>query len=240
MSAPDTLLELQQLDLQLLKCASSLKAMPQTKRLQTIDSAAKKVASELTGIVGQRKDLEMEVSETEAALAHYRDKATEVQAAAEEGTHTHRELRDFEQQLTSLAKHVEKAEFTLGPLRDRLERLQRAEKNAQATGRRLADERTATQESLDRDSAELRAEIVKLSHRRERAAAELPADLLERYEAARRRFKGLAVERLRGNVPSICRVTLQASQFHDLSHGPEVAECPYCHRILITSEEGQS
>ena len=42
-----------------------------------------------------------------------------------------------------------------------------------------------------------------------------------------------------GNVPSVCRVKLQPSLFHDLAHGDEITECPYCHRILITSEEGQ-
>ena len=49
-----------------------------------------------------------------------------------------------------------------------------------------------------------------------------------------------AVERLAGNVPSVCRVKLQPSSFHDLAHGDEITECPYCHRILITSEEGQA
>ena len=75
---------------------------------------------------------------------------------------------------------------------------------------------------------------------RDELAARLPSGLLERYEAARRRFKGLAVERLRGNVPSVCRVSLQPSQFHDLAQGDEITECPYCHRILITSEEDQA
>ena len=240
MSEPTTLLELQEIDLELLKHASALSAMPQGKRLKTIDLAARKVRSELTSIVGQRKDVEMEIAEKTAALEHYHEKTAEVQALADAGQHTHREVRDIEQQLTSLAKHIEKAEYTLVPLRERLERLERAERNAEKTERRLADERAATEESLAADSSELRSRIVTLSKRRDEAAASLDEGLLERYEAARKRFKGLAVEVLRGNVPSVCRVSLQPSQFHDLSRGPEVAECPYCHRILITSEGVES
>ena len=234
MSEPTTLLELQEIDLELLKHASALSAMPQGKRLKTIDLAARKVRSELTSIVGQRKDVEMEIAEKTAALEHYHEKT------ADAGQHTHREVRDIEQQLTSLAKHIEKAEYTLVPLRERLERLERAERNAEKTERRLADERAATEESLAADSSELRSRIVALSKRRDEAAASLDEGLLERYEAARKRFKGLGVEVLRGNVPSVCRVSLQPSQFHDLSRGPEVAECPYCHRILITSEGVES
>lgn len=239
MTQPAALMRLQELDLELLKHASTLSAMPQRKRLATIELAARKVASELKGIVGQRKDAETDVADAEEALAHYRAKTAEVQAAADAGEHTHREISSFEQQLTSLAKRIEKSEFTLGPLREHLERLERAEKNARLMAERLEAERTSTQADLEDATRELRARIVELSRERDEVAGELSAELLKRYEVARKRFKGLAVERLRGNVPSVCRVSLQPSQFHDLAQGDEITECPYCHRILITSEEGQ-
>ena len=237
MTVADTLVRLQEVDLELLKHASTLSAMPQRKRLQTIELAARKVATELKGIVGQRKDAETEIADAEEALAHYHEKTVEVQAAADAGEHTHREIRDFEQQLTSLAKRIEKSEYTLRPLREQLERLERAERNARATSERLEAERTATEAALADGSSSLRAEIVRLSNERSDLAGRLAPELLERYEVARKRFKGLAVERLHGNVPSVCRVKLQPSQFHDLSQSEEITECPYCHRILITSEE---
>ena len=62
--------------------------MPQRKRLETIELAARKVASELTGIVGRRKDVQTEIADAEEALAHYREKTAEVQAAADAGEHT--------------------------------------------------------------------------------------------------------------------------------------------------------
>lgn len=240
MTEATALLDLQDVDLRLLRLASSLASLPQQKRLKTIELARKKVASELSGIVGQRKDAEMEIADLRAALDGYRDKAAEVQAEADASAHTHREIMDFERQLTSLAKHIEKSEFALGPARERLGRLERAERNARLTSERLDAERETTQASLDADSRSLRSEIVELSRERERLAAGVSAEHLASYERARKRFGGLAVERLRGNVPSICRVKLQPSQFHDLAHGDEVTECPYCHRILVTSEEAES
>ena len=237
MTEASALMKLQELDLELLKCASALASMPQQARLKTIALAAKKVKSELTGIVGQRKDVELEIEDVRANLAHYHEKTAEVQAKADAGAYTHREVKDIEQQLTSLAKHIEKAEFTLGPLGEKLERLERAEKNARLTAEKIDREREATEESLARDTSELRSRIVELSRERERVARKVLPEHLSVYEVARKRFKGLAVERLRGNVPSVCRVKLQPSQFHDLAHGEEITECPYCHRILITSEE---
>lgn len=237
MTEASALMKLQEIDLELLKCASTLASMPQQARLKTIALAAKKVRSELTSIVGQRKDAELEIADVEASLAHYHEKTAEVQATADSGAFTHREVRDIEQQLTSLAKHIEKAEFTLGPLRERLERFERAERNAHLTAEKIEAERKATEESLTHDSAELRARIVELSRERDRVAGGISAEHLASYETARKRFRGLGVERLRGNVPSVCRVKLQPSSFHDLAQGEEITECPYCHRILITSEE---
>ena len=237
MTEATALLALQDLDLRLLKLASQLSSMPQQEMLRKIDQLSKRISSEITRIMGQRKDAQMEIEEIEAALAHYREKTAEVQALADAGEHTHREIRDFEQQLTSLAKRIEKCEFQLGPLTERLGRLERAEKNARRTAERLEQERAATEASLAEGSASLRARIVELTRERERAAQGISAEHLAAYEKARKRFKGLAVERLAGNVPSVCRVKLQPSSFHDLAHGDEITECPYCHRMLITSEE---
>ena len=237
MNEATALTRLQELDLELLRLASTLASMPQQRRIKTIERAQRKVASELLAIVGQRKDAELEIADEQGRLAHYREKTAEVQAAAEAGELSHRQLRDFEQQLTSLAKHIEKSEFTLRPLRERLERTELAERNARRTEQSLADELAAARASLERDSADLRARIVELSRERGEVASRLSEAHLAAYEAARKRFKGLAVERLNGNVPSVCRVRLQPSQFHDLAHGEEITECPYCHRMLITSQE---
>ena len=234
MSEASALLALQDLDVRLLRLASALSKMPQQSRLKAIALARKKVASELTGIVGRRKDAELEVEETEGDLRYYRDKDARIRGDAEGRSCTHRELKDIEQQLTGLAKRIEKCEYALGPLRDSLGRLERAEAGARSTLERLDSERAREQESLDAGSSDVRAQIVELTRQREAVASELSAGTLRSYEAARARFGGLGVERLRGNVPSVCRVKLQPSQFSDVSHAGPVTECPYCHRILVT------
>ena len=71
MTVASDLMKLQDLDLELLKCASSLASMPQQARLKTIGLAAKKVRSELTSIVGQRKDAELELADTRAERYYF-------------------------------------------------------------------------------------------------------------------------------------------------------------------------
>ena len=230
------LVELQDLDLRLLRHAATLKAMPEERKLETIALARKKVAGELTKIVGRRKDLEIEIGDVEGDLAHYREVTDRVQTEAATRQQDYREVRDLEAQLTSLAKRIEKCEFTLKGLRADLEKLLTAERNANLTLARLDQEREATQAAFDRSSSDVKAQIRTLAAERDATAKRITPEVMARYEQARRRFKGLAVETLKGNVPSVCRVKLQPSSFSDLMHGPVVTECPYCRRMLVTVE----
>lgn len=102
----EALLRLQQIDLELMRDSRRLKAMPQQKRIQAADAAKRKVAGELTKIVGQRKDAELELQDAEADHEHLMQKTDEVKALAQEGDY--RQASSIEQQLTSLAKKMEK------------------------------------------------------------------------------------------------------------------------------------
>ena len=232
MKESQALLRLQEIDLQLLRLKRQLSAMPQQKKLQAIAQAKRKLQGELASIVGQRKDSEMDVEDSEAAHDKFVVLMDEVKAQAAERQADYRQLTDLEAQLTSLAKRLEKIEFTHGEKVELRDRLRKAERNARGVMARL-DEEAASQ----RASADLMAEVRKLAAERKSVVADLSGEVLARYEAASRRFGGLAVERLAGNLPSVCRVKLQPSQFSDLRRaGAEVTECPYCHRMLVTED----
>ena len=129
MSESTALLRLQEIDLALLKDASTLAGMPQQAKLKTIAAARKKVEGQITKILGQRKDAQLELDDLKDALQHYKDVTAEVQAEAVEGTKTHREVRDIELSLTHLAKQIEKTEFELPVRQEALDKLVLAEKN---------------------------------------------------------------------------------------------------------------
>lgn len=235
MSESEALIRLQETDLKLMRLRARLAAMPQVQKLATIDRARKKLASELTTIVGRRKDAQMELEDNEHQHQDVVDRTAEVKREADERQASFRATRDLEAHLSALAKRQEKLEFRYLELAGTLERLEKAEHTAQALGERLAAERTAQEDSFHRESADLRAELRVLETERTATVAEISEENMARYTAASKRFEGLAVERLSGNMPSICRVKLQPADFGDLMRGPEIGECPYCHRILITA-----
>ena len=233
-NAPQALLALQDIDLELMRINAQLKAMPQQKKLDAIDAAKRNLQGRLTSIVGQRKDAEMELEDNEAAQRKTTARVEEVQGEAQDRASDYRGIRDLEAHLTALAKQLEKLEYKHGELEENLERLLRLEQNALGLLEKLEAERVGQQQSFDQASADLMARVRMLAAERRKALAELPDEVQRDYDRAAKRFGGLAVERLRGNMPSTCRVKLQQGIYNELLRGPLITTCPYCHRMLVT------
>lgn len=238
MSDASSLVRLQEVDLQLIRLRKTLSAMPQQEKLRAISLAKKKLAGQLKQIVGQRKDVEMELADNESDHEEVVNKTLEVRERVTERVQGYRQIQDLEAQLTSLAKRQEKLEFTHLDIAARLERLQKAEQNARDLAEKLLAEEQTQTESYERNSSDLQARVRVLEQERAALVASLPPEVVETYDASVKRFGGLAVETLSSNVPSICRVKLQPAIFQKLQKGPRITECPYCHRMLVVMEVG--
>ena len=230
------LLRLQEIDLDLMRAKVQLEAMPQAAKLISAAQAKKKLASELKRAIGARKDIEIDIADLQDQHAAYEQERLEVKASIDESSRTYKEVQALDAKLSSLAKKLEKIEFNLGPLLDKLEAAKASEDKLRAIAARLLAEEESLKKSFSEDSADIQVRIADLNAERVSVVSEIPEDIIARYDAASKRFGGLAVERLHGNVPSTCRVKLQEEAFRKLSRGPVISECPYCHRILVVEE----
>lgn len=236
MSEASALLRLQEIDLELMRAKKNAEALPQRQKVAAARAAAKKVAGELTKIVGQRKDLEIELADLEDSKKFFSEKVTEIQSGSY--NQDFRSAQDMEFNLATLAKKLEKCDYDTEHLLPRLETVERAEKNARALADKLEREEAAQLASFKQAMDKITAQVKSLAAERERIVASLPGSLVTSYEAARKRFGGVAVETLVGNRPSACRVALQPSSFTDIRRsGAEVTTCPYCKRILVVSNK---
>lgn len=236
MSEASELLRLQEIDLELMRTKKTAEALPQRQKVAAARAAAKKIAGELTKIVGQRKDLEIELADLDDSKRFFSEKVTEIQ----DGTYNQdfRSAQDMEYNLATLAKKIEKCDYDTEHLLPRLETVERAEKNARALAEKLEREEAAQVASFKQAMDKITEQVKALASEHERIVADLPASIVTSYEAARKRFGGVAVETLVGNRPSACRVALQPSSFTDIRRsGAEVTTCPYCKRILVVTNE---
>ncbi len=226
MSIGSTLLTLQELDLSLERDRAELADMPEIKELARKRRAYVKLKSELTKLTALRKDIETDLSDLDEDEKFCNAAIEQAQNDMNDPSNFHA-VRDFELQLAGIAKRMDKISYS------RTERLAALEE-AVAKERQAADyiarfEKTVVNETrAARDrAAEIQKSIDSAAARREAVLNTMSPELKECYEKASKRFKGLFVERLEGNVPSVCRTSLQPARREAVLNtmSPELKEC---------------
>lgn len=238
MTDGSTLLKLQELDLALERDRAALADMPELKELARKRKAYLKLKSEMNKLVALRKDIETELEDLDEDERFCNAAIEQAQTEMSDPANYHA-VQDFENQLAGISKRLDKIAFARKDAFARLEgALEKERYAAEYIAKFEATVVSETRAARER-AGELQNSIEVSSARREALLNGMSAQLTAQYEAASKRFKGLFVERLEGNVPSVCRTALQPSSMDQLAHADELAECPYCHRILVLGSEDE-
>ncbi len=194
-----------------------------------IDRELATLTEQLAELSRAQKRLEDEVAIVETKAAAETKKLNsgsitaprEIQALSDEIDALGRRQRALEDDELEL---MEKAE----PLSADVDRLGAERGTAAAEAERLTAAITEQQQAIDAEAAGIRAE-------RDAAAADIPADLLARYEKLRAKLDGVAVARLQGDLCLGCHVSLPAMEVDAIRHAPEgtVLTHEECGRILV-------
>lgn len=232
----EALLRLQEVDLEIIRHKRMLASLPQQEKIHTIKRAARSLASQLTKLKGERKDVEMELADNRATYDHMHEVLDQVTKEASQTT-DFRELTSYEQQLTHLARRIDRLDFDKIALDKRLSKLRNGEAKAQTIAKNLQTEAQTQLDEYTNATSEHNDAIAALEQEREELCHRIQPGLLAQYTKAAKRFKGLAVETLFGNNPSVCRVALQPSSYADIrARKSEITTCPYCHRMLVVRD----
>lgn len=232
MTAAQTLLKLQELDLAIDRNEASLRDLPELRELARKRSAYQKLKTECARQMGIRKDIESEVEDLLADRKKTEDDVTLAQEDAQR-LKDYSQIQELEVELSDLAKKLDKIAHTLADkdselaeARDREEKLgayiAKYEQSLLEDARKTKETVTAIRSEIERDGRE-----------RARLASEIDQDLLAHYEESRTAHRGIGVEVLNGGTPSACRMALTEASLDDLSRSGEIASCPYCGRILV-------
>lgn len=229
------LLKLQELDLECARAEKSLNELPILAELAKKRATYVRLKSEATKLLARRKDAQIAVDDLNEAERAAHDEIAAAQAA-EIDSSDYRQVQDLEVKLSLLAKRLDKIAYDRPAAEDALKAAQDKEGQLLDYIKRFEASVVADTKSAREQATELKAKIAGIEQERDRVARRLPEDALERYGKASQRFKGIAVERLEGHVPSVCRTALQPASMDQLRRAIDIAECPYCHRILVVNE----
>lgn len=232
------LLELQALDLDIERAKQELAELPALKELAKKRKSHARLKAEAVKLMAQRKDAETDIADLDAEERACNEGVAAAQARPLDSSDYH-QVQALEDELSTFAKRLDKAAHLRTDAQKRLDAARERERQVNDYIKRFEQSILSDAQAARDEATSIQERIAASGKDRERLAASLPALTLERYAVASKRFHGLAVESLEGSVPSVCRTTLQQASLDQLrrSQSDGVAECPYCHRIIVLNAE---
>jgi predicted nucleic acid-binding Zn-ribbon protein len=230
------LLELQDHDTRIDQLRHRRATLPARAELAKVEADRAALDARSNEVRARRDELGGQQSTLEDQIESSKKRRDELQRRLYGGTvAAARELQAMDEEVRHLNRHISDLEDRELEVMEALEpvdgELQAADVEGDALDTRAAGLRAeiaAAEEELD---AEIAGELAP----RQPLAAELPADLLRRYEALRTKLGGTGAARLVGNSCTGCHLTLPAMEVDRIKKAPPdaVITCDNCGRILV-------
>jgi hypothetical protein len=232
MQTAKDLLELQQVDLAILRDRKAIEAIPQMAQIHEVRAKLKELARRTTKITGMLKDQRIEAEDNEGRRATLTRHVEEVKLDSAT-TDDFRHIQANNAQLDNLAKRLEKVDFNQQKVLAEIERLEGVMAQAAEIKARLDAREAELTEQFRETAADLKEDLRQLVARREALHERIPAELLSAYEESCAQHGQLGVAELQDGICTACRVEMQRSQIDLLRAGDDIATCPVCGRMLV-------
>ncbi len=225
---------LQQVDSELKTLRARLEGIPE--RIAGLKKAAADLRSGLesarTGIVEHRKQYKL--AEVELRNAEEKINSYSVQLYSAK---TNEQYKAFLKEIETQKKLKSEIEDRMILLMEETEEL---DKQARAAEKRLAEVEADTARKvamLEAEEKEVRAAVAERETLRERLIAELPADILRRYERIHASKAGVAVSVIRKDRCSGCLSPIPPQRIVEIERADRLYICEACGRIIITGRD---
>ncbi len=230
----DLLLELQATDHRVRKARHQLDELPEQQLLEEalaragiLEREHDDVRVELERASARQRQLEREVE----VLTQRRDAE---RARLYDGTVGNaREMKAVEAEIETTIRRIDEHEELLLEVLEAVEALETRAADLVVAGEQVRSRATDLEQERDEAAKHVLAELGELEADRDRRAAQLPAELLTRYEVAAARAGGTGVGKLVDNACTACRLTMSRADVGELLAGPPLTTCPQCHRLLV-------
>ena len=224
------LIKLQEIDLKILAIDKAKEEFPESLKKAEEALAQKKkeyeaLEHEIEELQFKRRKFEEELEQEYQRLKKSQARLMEVKAQ--------REYQALLKEIEEIKKANKQREEELIQMMERVEALnQEKEKLGEEIAeleKKVAEERA----KYEAKRAELDKEREAIWQERENIAAQIPANLLKRYEFVKSRRNGLAVVPVMNAICDGCHMNIPPQLYNELQRDDRIYECPICQRIIF-------
>lgn len=232
MTESQTLYQLSKLDRELARAKNALENIPEAA--QIVECRAKR--KELKAKQDQVFELTDDVNEKLAKFDEEETKLIEKLKDLQETLDTSADYRvtsKVTRDMEGLVKRQETISQQTDALLERQMKIDHLAAQVSDMLQKLDHKEHHLTEDFKEKGAKAKSLVDQLQERVDAATAELPADLVRRYEKLKREKGGIAIAHFEGSHCSACHTEFMTGSLAKLKNGPEIGECPNCHRIFL-------
>ncbi len=238
MSEATNLLELQSVDLEIIRATKRLDELPEKSVILEARAKQREANALHTKAEVLVRKLESEVKARQDELALLKDKIDSEQRKVMETT-DHRAVQSITREMDGLRRRCDKLEMESLQYMERVEKAQaQVAAIAEHVGK-LQEREAAYVARYQQVGGGIQKEIATLERKRKKLAAGVDPTLLARYESVRDSRGGIGVGELDGVMCTACRMELPAERIKELLEGDQVGTCPHCRRIIVVHKDAE-
>lgn len=230
------LLDLQERDTQILRSKRELDELPEVKSIMDCRAKRKEIKGKQDQVVELLDEVEGKIAKLQAEEERVVAKINELQGKLD-ATSDYRETSSITRDMEGQVKRQKSIAVEVDEL---LERQIKVDKLAEQVTEALAKVNHAEEhhtEQFKQKGGAIRQRIAQLEGERSTLLSQLDEATARRYESLREEKNGVAVSRLEGDHCTACRSIILDGELAKLRKGPELAECPNCHRMMVIVSE---
>jgi len=237
MTQAGSLLELQALDLEILRSAKKLEDLPEKRAILEVRAKERDVQL-LHGkadLLVTRLQHDLKAHQDEITMLGEKIDAEQTKVMQ---TSDHRAVTSITREMDGLKRRRDKLEMESLQLMERIDKATGQTATIDDALAQLAQRESRLVAEFKAVGGALQTHIAQAEAKRAKVAKSLPADILKRYDASRESRGGVGVGELEGETCTACRMVLPAERVRELRNGPEIGTCPQCRRLIVVHPMG--
>jgi predicted nucleic acid-binding Zn-ribbon protein len=238
MTQAASLLELQAIDLELLRSGKRLEELPEKRAILEVRAKQRDV-----GVLRQKADLL--IAKLQGDLKAHQDEISSLGTKIDEEqtkvmqTTDHRAVASITREMDGLKRRRDKLEMESLQIMERIDKAKSQAGTIDDALAQLAEKEAGLVAQFKSVGGALQKHIAEQEAKRTTVAKKLPTDLVARYDAARESKGGVGVGELEGDTCTACRMVLPAERLRELNAGPEIGSCPQCRRLIVVGKDAE-
>ena len=223
------LIELQKIDLEVLKIEKNMQEIPQSlQKAQKEKEALTKKIENLNQIIEEKKK-QKDLFEEELKQEYQRLKSTQARLIQIRGT---REYQLLLREIEEIKKANKQKEDEILKLMEEIENLEKEKGKLEEEMKKVESVFEEEKQKFDSFCAKLSMNKNELLKKREKIAKKIPSNLLRKYEALREKKGGLGIAPVDNYVCEGCHMAIPPQLYNELQKDNRYYECPHCKRLI--------